>query len=172
MGKDPHQVWVSRSVCSVHKPEVGGRTQGVQPMPKGSPGRAAVGGETASWSWAFLKIKDKINMPDHKLPHIWVKGTQTQPCRWERPASYKGCTERNSAELENSPDLCTSPTKTRSPELTNRRARGELPASLGLGVCQLPVRHVTLLPRICLAFGVCDWLLNFTLLDLSNVCIS
>lgn len=168
MGK----VWVSRSVCFVHKSEVGGRIQRVQSMPKGSPGRTRVGGETASRNWAFLKIKDKINTPDHKLPHVLVKGAQTWPCRQDRPANYKGRTERNPAELENSPDLCTSPTKTRSPELTNMRVRGELPTSPGLGVCQLPARHVTLLPRICLAFSVRGWLLNFTLLDLSSVCIS
>lgn len=167
--KRPRQVWVSGSVCLVHKPEVGGRTQGVQSMPEGSPGRTAVGGETASRNWAFLKTKDKINTPDHNLPHALVKGAQTRPGRWE---SYKGCTERNSGELENSPDSCTSPTKTQSPELTDTGVRGELAASLGPGFAKPPIRHVMLLPCICLAFSVCGWLLNSTLLDLSNVCIS
>lgn len=169
MGKDPHQVWVSGSVCFVHKPVVRVRTQGVQSMPKGSPGRTAVGGETAFRNWAFLKIKDKINMPDHKLPDILVKGTQTWPCCQERSTSYKGCRGRNSAELENSPNLCTSPTNIQNPE---RESQGRTPCFPQSRVCQLPIRHVTLLPRICLAFNICSWLLNFTLLDLSNVWIS
>lgn len=136
-GKGPRQVWVSRSVCFVHKPEVGGRTQGVQSMPKGSPGRTAVGRETACQNWAFLKIKDKINMPDHKLRHVVVKGAQTRPWTGTDPPIIRDA-QKEGLESSRTHLTCTHHLQGHESWINEDESQGRTPRFPPSRVCQTP----------------------------------